>query len=81
MKWPWNKPQAQVLDTFEYMPYAFQPGMRYVIEVDIAGIDIEDLKELDQYFKDNGVIVKLVPTKSRGTLQPMQVKRMTRSVK
>lgn len=66
------------LEVWEYEPYAFTPGIPYVIEVDLSQIEVPELAKLDKYFQSHGVNVKLVPTKNGSALKPLSVRRMTR---
>lgn len=77
MKFPWTKP-PKVLDTWEYAPYAFEPGRIYVLEFNRYEITMETLRQLDDYFKRLGVNVKLVPNAGQRVLQPLEVARMTK---
>jgi hypothetical protein len=74
----WPRKQKPIRTSWEYEPYAFEPGRKYVIEVNIEAIDMEALKGLSEWISDNGLNVKLVPSKTRyRALQPLEVKRMT----
>jgi len=79
MKFPWSKPKTKILDTWEYAPYAFEPGRIYVMEVDITALKLEELQSIDNYFKKHGVNVKLVPSRiGQRVLHPVEVARMTK---
>jgi hypothetical protein len=68
------------LETWDYEPYAFEPGRIYVIQFDVGHVHPDAISELYEYFATNGVNVKLVPTLDGKGLKPMEVKRMTRMV-
>jgi hypothetical protein len=54
-----KKPQPTKLLEFTE-PYAFEPGLKYVIEVNLRQITMEGLAELHDWFEQQGIIVKLV---------------------
>lgn len=72
-----GKPKAKTMHVWEYEPYAFEPGRKYVIEIDRFGIDMEEIRALHDWFDHQGIIVKLVLTRGGEALHPMSVKRMT----
>jgi hypothetical protein len=57
-------------------PYAFTPGFVYVIAFDSYKTSIDDLKDLYNYFKTEGVHVKFVP--SHMQLKPINSKTLQR---
>lgn len=76
MNAPWKKRKSY--HTWEFEPYAFEPGRIYVMEVNLDAIETQQLQGLNDFFLGNGINIKLVPTKGRyRALQPIEVKRMT----
>ncbi len=73
------KPKQQpIINTWTYQPYGFEPGQRYVIEINRNWIDLPEIKKLHDYFEEQGIICKLVLTSTGNALQPIQVKTMMR---
>lgn len=61
--------------TWESEPFVFQKGCIYVIEVDLSQITRDEVSELAQFFKDEGVQVRLVSSKNGKALNPIRVER------
>lgn len=82
MNLPWKKFKTE--HQWEYEPYAFEVGRKYVIEINTANIELEEVNQLKNWFYDNGLNVKLVLAKGNSelrALQPIEVKRMTEVIK
>lgn len=75
MIWPFKK-KFHTEHQWQYAPYAFELGRKYVIEVNSQSITLTEIADLDEWFVENGLNVKLVLTKGDG-LKPIEVKRMT----
>lgn len=79
MSW-FKKKQQPYVYTWESEPYVFQKGMIYVIEWDISSIELNQVQALTNFFVEQGIIVKLVPTKGGNALNPILVKRKKEQV-
>lgn len=86
MSWFKRKKSEPYVYTWESEPFVFQPGMIYVIEVNTAaGISLDEIAGLRQFFQDAGIIVKLVLVKGSmereiRALNPITVKRKKEQV-
>lgn len=75
MIWPFKK-KLRTEHVWEYAPYAFEPGRKYIIEVDAVNINMDELKSLQTWILENGLNIKLVVSagKDRRVLRPIEVK-------
>lgn len=72
MIWPFKR-KFHTEHQWEYAPYAFEPGRKYVIEINAKNIELDVIKELSVWFEHNGLNVQLVLTRGNA-LQPIEVK-------
>lgn len=79
MIWPFKK-KFHTEHVWQYEPYRFEPGAKYIIEINSLNIEIDELRSLQQWILENGLNIKLVVSNGKSekrALQPIEVKRMT----
>jgi hypothetical protein len=77
-----RKKQDQVLETWEFEPFAFQPGVPYILELSSEDMgSFEDIRALKDWIFANGLNIHLVFTRTGNAIHPVKVRRMTQEVK
>jgi hypothetical protein len=75
MKFRLHGKQAKQTHTWQYAPYPFEPGQKYVLELNASDImHVKDLEYLQRYFDEQGIICHVILTKTGNGIKPVQVK-------
>lgn len=65
--------KPKIVHEWQYQPYGFEPGQKYVIEIDQRQMSMQTMKELKQYFDEEGIVCKLVMTYAGTAINPVRV--------